>query len=270
MMFFSILELTFQLTMYGIDNSETSKDGKWILQALVTIPINFYLQSIFTIAHHILCIILEYERTIVELKAHLKENERKHVDLQKELMKQNQLTKELKSQLKINEKKYLEELKSKNSQVLALKIELDSKSGAIANLTTEIHKLKVSHASMDQLSSPVLRSPSSREGSSKRKSRQLSADLQSRPVTGKCSALAPDAGLFLARASPVEPASEVSAKPTPPVLPPISNDIKALNRRQRLIRRRLDITPQPEYTSLAVEQLASSSNTYIHEPNTTK
>lgn len=209
------------------------------------------------------------------------ESKKKQSQLEQQVEQKDKAIKELKQKLIQNEKSYIEELKSRNHQVLTLRVELDTKSKTIAALTAEIHKLKVVRSSREE---PLPRTPPSREreGSGKLKSRRVpsasAVDIQSRPVTAKAKQAAPDAEIFLARTVAVEePQREVSMKPTPPILPPIAaagyEDVKAFSRRQKMIRRRIDLSSQgAEYTTLAVDQLASSSNsnTYIHEPNTTK
>lgn len=244
-----------------------------------------------------------------ELERLVLENEEKHKQLNEEIQSKDTIIADLKKQLKHNERKFLEELKKKNQQVLALKVELDNKGSTIAYLTTEMHKIKIIHKSNaealtrsspsppsgDQIPKHIPRpdvhtlhvnidgltdipvSPPSGDQSTRRRPRRTSAsDIRSRPVTAKGANKArPDAEVFLARAAPTEPEPDsVAVKPTPPVLPPITPggeevNKKSFSRRQQLLRRRVELKSQPEYGKLAVDKIASSSNTWVHEPNAT-
>lgn len=224
--------------------------------------------------HHQHFYLLDALAKIEELSNVVKEHEIKHQHLEAESESRGNAIAKLKSQLKKNERNFKEELKKKDQQVLTLKVELDAKSGNIAYLTTEMHKYKVlQHGPNSELAQLPQSPPTTDTRSRKRSPRVSSAtDITSRPVTAKGTMPLPEAEVFLARAIQVEPESDkLSVKPTPPVLPPISggDDIhkKVLNRRQQLIRRRVDVNTQPEYSKLAVGKVASSSNTWVHEPN---
>lgn len=212
----------------------------------------------------------ESQKKISQLEHLLKLSEEKQRELDKEIVEKSELISELKLQIWQNEKKHLELIKAKDQQVLTLKLELDAKSNTIASLTTDIHRLKV-----DQMTLSKPNTPPSRESSGRQRSRRSSVkalDVASRPVTAKLGTAPPDAEMFLVQAcSNKLDSQQVSMKPTPPILPPISNNdqLSLFNRRQTLIRRKLDLKSQPELTTLAVDQLASSSNTFIHEPKAT-
>ena len=212
---------------------------------------------------------------VEELDKRLKEYEAKNSRLTDDLKKKDEAVSDMKKQMKKNERRYHEKLEQRDKQVLALKLELDNKGHTIAYLTTEMHKYKVlQHDSSRELDHP--HSPTAAEQVHKRKSHRVTSatDIKSRPVTAKGTMPRPDAEVFLARAVPSNPEPEtVAVKPTPPVLPPITGGEdanKAFNRRQQLIRRRLDMKSQPEYSKLAVDKLTSNTNTWVHEPNTTK
>lgn len=200
----------------------------------------------------------------------LKQSEDKQRELNREVEEKTELIKELKLQIWQNERRHLDIVKAKDQQVLTLKLELDAKSNTIASLTTDIHRLK-----MDQMSLSKPHTPPSRESSGKQRSRRSSvkpSDIASRPVTAKRVTTPPDAEMFLVQTSAENfESQQVSIKPTPPVLPPISNaeQLGMFNRRQTLIRRKLDLKSQPELTTLAVDRLASSSKSFINEPETT-
>jgi len=215
----------------------------------------------------------EQQQKIEELIRTVKLAEEKQAQLNKELVAKDEVIKDMKIQARANEKRYLDEMRKKNQQVISLRAELDHKSGNIAYLTTEMHKLKVL-----QLSSEDIVTKPSRESSgikSRRHKAMTAADIRSRPVTAKGQGqLAPDAEVFLAHTYTNEDrqSSPVSVKPTPPVLPPIQGGeevSRALARRQQILRRRnLQSTP-PEVSVLAVDKMASSSNTQVYEPHTT-
>lgn len=265
--------------------------------------------SVFKIQHEFNIIIVAKQEKIDELAKLVKENDERHKQLNTELQSKDIIIADLKKQLKHNERKFLEELKKKNQQVLALKVELDNKGSTIAYLTTEMHRIKIIHKnnsdalaltssspsppSGDQISRLRTRdslhiskdgltdipiSPPSGDQATRRRQRKTSAsEIRSRPITAKGSNKPrPDAELFLARAAPIEPETEsVAVKPTPPVLPPITPggedqvSKKAFSRRQQLLRRRVELKSQPEYGKLAVDKITSNSNTWVHEPNTT-
>lgn len=210
---------------------------------------------------------------INDLEILLTEKESACKQLEVEKKDGDDLGKELKVQIRKQNKKYLEETKKLNQQVLTLQVELSDKGCTIANLTAELHKIKVLQYNAEVRSSP----PSGDQQPASRRYRRLpsASDISTRPVTAKGNANIPrpNTEIFLARSVPAEEEAEtgVALKPTPPVLPPISGDdnasSKVNSRRHKVLRRRLE--SQPEYSKLAVDKLVSSSNsnTWVHEPS---
>ena len=219
------------------------------------------------------------EDRVNQLEALVKENEEKHNQLERELQKKDKNVTDLKRQLRKTEKSFVEELKKRDQQVLALKMDLDSKSSTIAYLTTEMHKFKLTHLSTTKQTKDMtdrLQSPTMTDRNEKLESHRIvsAKDIRSRPVTSKGTKRRPDAEVFLAQAVQQDTEAEsVAVKPIPPVLPPIVGgdelNKKVFSRRQQLIRRRLDLKSQPEYSKLAVDKIASTANTWVHEPKTT-
>lgn len=213
---------------------------------------------------------------VEEMSNVLKQSEAKNKLLEKELEDKENTISDIKKQLRKNERGFIEELKKKDQQVLTLKLELDNKGGTIAYLTTEIHKYKVLQRSHSKELAESPQSPPTSDQRIKKRSQRISSasNIKSRPVTAKGTMPRPDAEIFLARAVPIEPEPDsVAVKPTPPVLPPIAGGDdqtkRAVSRRQQLLRRRLDMKNQPEYSTLAVDKLATSTNTWVHEPDAT-